>query len=390
MGQSCNFKHRFHMKCRIRISSGKRHRRSGLAPVEMVLLTPFLVFLGALMVNFGDAASWKIKSHSNSHYAATQSQAFRQSSYVYDRARNPLPASWPDPARLSYGGGPTISQLDSQYWNQALQEYSEALMGNPLQDPYPQVDGWSKDVPPPLSGNFTNVDRRMFAERGAHRGTAHRRKRFPIAAILNQSEFNVNHSMEFLSGDWNFGDIGPSWNSDRRVDELYDVEPDELSYLGGLLQGLQNVHQQGLRNDFTNNQSLMVPDNLSGGTQHAYDVMDNDTEFRYYSRGGSPPNFHRHPSGCELEWIDYGYLPAMRGQPPSTEFERYLRRIHLIPRSLGRAWIGLYNNEIDRQKPRPPNYPGAPPYPRGKHWTELEQEVQKLQQYLSNLQGLGY
>jgi hypothetical protein len=365
-----------------------RQRRSGLAPVEMVLLTPLLACLGALMVNFGDAASWKIKSQSNAHYAATQSQAFRASSF--DSNRNPRPPSWIPPATRSTGPGEIIQQLESQQWNQERQEYTVALMGNPIQAPYGDIDGWSKDVPPPRASNFTDVSRRMFADRGAHRGNAGIRKRFPIAAILNQSQFDLNNSMEMLSGDWDFGDIGPGRNDARRVEDLYDLNWDELPDVDRLRQGFLDGPVAALRNDYANRQNLMVPDNLAGGTQHAYDALDDDNEFPYYRRGGGSPNFHQHPSGCFLEWFEYGMLPANRGQAPANPFEQYLRRIHRVPRQMGNAWISLYSAEIARQKPRPPDYPGAPPYPRGKHWTELEDEVDKLRKYLENLQGLGY
>lgn len=364
------------------------------------MLTPFLVFLGALMVNFGDAASWKIKSHSNAHYEATQTQSFR-SRPNYDPNRNPRPSSWRAPATFSNRDGSSISQLDNQYWNQELQEYSVALMGDPLQDPYPQVDGWSKDVPPPQSGNVTYVDRQMFADEGAHIGTARIRKRFPIAAILNQSEFNVNHSMELLSGDWNFWDIGPSSNRDRRVDELYDVEPDELPQVDSLLQRLTQGPEAGLAS-YANDSKLKGLASAPGVNppfnEHAYDVLDNDFEYRYYyeirnynPRIPPPTNYHQHPTGRELEWTEYGILPANRGHIPSTDFERYLKQIHRVPRLLGRRWKTLYEAEIAVQKPDPGrNYPGAPPLLRGKHWTDLEKEVENLKQYLSNLQGLGY
>ena len=71
------------------------HRRSGLAPLEMVLLTPFLVLMGALMICFGDAALWKIRAQSSVHYATTQYEPFRVAAFDTTSGFNPRPANWP-------------------------------------------------------------------------------------------------------------------------------------------------------------------------------------------------------------------------------------------------------------------------------------------------------
>ena len=45
-----------------RPSRRARRQARGLATLEMVLCLPFLLFIMALMINFGTAAAWKVRT----------------------------------------------------------------------------------------------------------------------------------------------------------------------------------------------------------------------------------------------------------------------------------------------------------------------------------------
>lgn len=100
MGQQ-SLKHR-----RTPIGLVLRYRRSGLAPLELVLALPVLLFVSALMVNFGMVATWRVRGE-----IVSRDAAWRARSPGRGRFELPSPA-WPTDAGSGTRGGPQIGDLD--------------------------------------------------------------------------------------------------------------------------------------------------------------------------------------------------------------------------------------------------------------------------------------
>ena len=93
------------------MSSSSLHlrKRRGLAPVELVLWLPILLFVAALMVNFGTSATWRLRGKVVARDAAWRVRWPRTG------ANEPRPEDWvwPKPARMEVREGAPITQLEN-------------------------------------------------------------------------------------------------------------------------------------------------------------------------------------------------------------------------------------------------------------------------------------
>jgi len=79
-------------------------RARGLAMLEMVLALPILVMIMALMINFGNFASWKLRADTASRHGAWATRP----------PRSPLALTYPRPSYWPQWGGPNGEASDSQ------------------------------------------------------------------------------------------------------------------------------------------------------------------------------------------------------------------------------------------------------------------------------------
>ena len=71
--------------------------RAGLAPLELVLVLPILLFVMALMMNLGTGGAWKLRTQINARHAAWRSLEQRTGN------NDPHPGNWPSDATLDSG-----------------------------------------------------------------------------------------------------------------------------------------------------------------------------------------------------------------------------------------------------------------------------------------------
>ena len=83
-------------------------KRSGLAPLELVLALPLLLMVMALMVGIGVAATWKVRAQVTARNAAWSHRWPRSG------GANPRPVEWPAPARLGVRDDAPIALGDQQ------------------------------------------------------------------------------------------------------------------------------------------------------------------------------------------------------------------------------------------------------------------------------------
>jgi hypothetical protein len=354
-----------------------KHRRGGFAPMELVLLAPFLVFMAALMIDFADASLFKIRAQGNVHYAATQTEPFRASSFALGNQQlNPQPQSWPTAGTIGSNNTQALQTVDN-YWNQPGFPDSDALQGNSgsgrittLTNHYEQ----RTDV-----GNSFMVDRDFQLEEGMREGRVTIQRTYPMLQTIlpNNGRYSIDHDYEFLEGDWNYGNVGLQRNSPTnngsirteqwRANDLYHIHPTEMPQLFGYWSDFMTAFN-ALR-ALSNNRDTSVPnaDDL--------DALDADVEWTWY-RPGWPRNFHVDPNRvCEIDLEDY---------LASGEYSAYLRRVRLVPKEMCRAWQGVYGRELSERQD--PNY--VPMGPLSDQ--QLQDKLDQLDVFEQGLRNKGY
>lgn len=332
--------------------------------LELVLYLPIMLFVMALMVNFGTIAAWKIRSQTNTRYAGWRT--------LHDRTGNhdPNPENWPQPASLSSSGGDQLDDVDG-VWN------GNAALTTPV------VRG------PALGGNggaAIVVPGRFDMEANVRTGNSRVRRRLPMlpGILANGGEYGFNQQHEILDHRWDYrhlampnnpydrsGDPGDGGNAARRAKRWYRIDPPFLPELATDLQNLAAADQRLKSNP----------------TKLNLDPLDRDGEFYFYHlrrRYGfagtnipspipednrvSVPDFH--PGARRDCTVD-------RVRMQTGVVDPLVRRIERLPGSMGRRFEALYESEIRRLQQMTP--------PPQAEIAALQQKLNQVQQFLDSL-----
>jgi len=153
-------------------------RRRGLAPLEFVLVLPLMMFIMALMINFGAIASWKVRGLSVARNAAWANRAPRTDAYFW------RPESWP--ASADYGAAETPAAVP---------------LGSPWIDEYD-----------PRNIFIGAAEAPMFFQ-----GRAHLARRHPMRPPGLSGRYDLTARTELLDDNWDFQRMGLRWNEDLRI-----------------------------------------------------------------------------------------------------------------------------------------------------------------------------
>lgn len=238
-----------------RKSEHRKHRRSGLAPLEMVLSLPILLFVMGLMVVFGAAGAWKVRAHTNSRYAVWRTLDLRTG------GNDGNPTGWPQ-------------QGTSLFQQQAS---PTPLTDEPFLD-HPVVRG--PQLNEPNEGKFLEVILdTLEMQDGLNKGFARIQRDFVLLKNMppRQIDFSRDHLI-FGESRWTHMDMNIG-NDRRRILTTYDLvfeeyDPDAAAeyqqaaaIVTGIYQGLQPLR-----------------------------VIDRDEELADWF--GSYINFHPRPQRC--------------------------------------------------------------------------------------------
>lgn len=357
------------------------NRRTGLAPLEMVLALPLLLFVTALIVNFADSARWKIRAQANVNYASTRSLGFRSGN------ADPNPVSWPPPATLS--GGRTANNYNinstNPYWDQIPDINHTILLQPHTAIPYRPPHYYGQQIVVQRGTNPNDPELEMHE--GVNRGNARITRRYAQAWKLmpKRGRYEYNLSRQILDADWNFADMAYWSNTDRRARLWYRIEPNDVA-------PVENrtvvAAQTKLKNEFSDPERRIYHTRIT--------PLDYDYEFCIYSHYSIIPNFHPAPYvnrnavyktpgffGFPMYMLPFDMWPENYGfAHPSNgkvihvgPFRNYLRQIQRLPGVMAQRFISLYRNEIERQKK------GKIPPPGGEPWNVLQQKVEQLQNF---------
>jgi hypothetical protein len=176
------------------------HRRCGLAPLELVLSLPIMLFVMALIVNIGAVGAWKVREQTNARHASWRTMHLRTGD------ANPNPPLWPpDAATLRGAGGPDV-QDPQAVWNG-----EPSLTAAPVRGP---------QIQPPFAGEPLRVNTLLEFRGDVHDGRAPLERRIPMLRGLlpNNGRYQMEIPHNVLDGNWEFHDLGYSDNADLVCD----------------------------------------------------------------------------------------------------------------------------------------------------------------------------
>lgn len=278
------------------------HPRAGLAPLELTLVLPTLLCLMALMINFGVAGAWKVRTQVAARYAGWGTVAERTGQ------SNPPPDNWPPNALWEEINGTNLSELD-QLWNSQTDLLAAAVRGPALTSPLQQVP-----VP---------VKRRLEMDDEVQRGHAVLDRPLPLLrGATTTGRFGYDLTQDLFDNRWQFYTMGFADNEDLRTDLWYAISHTELSVLD---------HDIGRQWDLLQRASQELRNNPRKCSLYA---LDRDREFQTYY--GSAPDFYPRVRGCTMDVGDVSTrlvfplvqeieaLPLTISQRFATMYDRWL------------------------------------------------------------------
>ncbi len=202
--------------------------RAGLAPLELVLGLPIMLFVMGLMIVFGNAASWKVRTLTNAR------QAVWRAIPPGTGNNDPNPLGWPESAEMR-------------------------LQGNPpdiiATDPYAEfqiVRGPSVTVPDTDHSLPIRVQI-MDMTAGTMQGLAGIERGFPMLGEIPPRQFDFERRLDVLGGTrWQFWSMRIRSNVTRRVPFLFDFNlgqwlPDEtMRYTQAAMNIVENPDKPAL------------------------------------------------------------------------------------------------------------------------------------------------
>lgn len=320
----------------VTLSSTVRPGRRGLAPLELVLSLPLMLFVMSLIVNFGTVAAWKVRSQTAVRYAAWRSLNGRTGQL------DPNPAAVPPSATLSSSGTTALSNPDA-VWNSTAALTTPSVRGPAITDPQ--------------SGQTIQVVRQLEATSGMHNGSARLDLHLPLlrGILSTDGSYSFNLDQPLLDHRWEYHDLGYGDNRSRRAKLWYQLDPQNLPSL-----------QQGYA------LLLQAQSRLQANPSAAdLDPLDRDDEYIMYT--GSAPDFHPRVNGCEndLAVVRASLIDGRGG---------LIDRVTRLPGTMARAFLGLYRSQLQQLEALDPQPPGAAAL-----IAELEEKIEQLQQFLGSL-----
>ncbi|NQV23378.1 MAG: hypothetical protein HQ518_03330 [Rhodopirellula sp.] len=209
--------------------------RAGLAPLELTLSLPIMLFVMGLMIIVGTTASWKVRTVTNSR------QAIWRTIDPRDGEEDPNSRGWPATARMEAESGSTPIDDDPNAEH-------EVVRGQPLSAP---------------TGEQLGVRESLFdMQAGLTNGVAEIVRPFPVMGNMPPRQIHLLREHPLMSGDWQFREMGLTSNSQRRILFLYPAD-----YERALSSQVQRYHTAAL---------AIVQNPLNP----ILEILDNDDELR--------------------------------------------------------------------------------------------------------------
>ncbi|MBI5757189.1 MAG: hypothetical protein HZA46_01575 [Planctomycetales bacterium] len=261
------------MRCRRpqqhRRQPSRRKDRSGLAPLELVLSLPLLLFVMALMVNFTVMASWKVRG-----LTAARQSIFRDRMF-WSAGGDPNSPNWPSNAAMRTGT-PNPALLSSNTVN--AWELNPKIIQDFVQAPFVTVNG--------NAGPYIQIleHRSLYMVDGLRQGESELTRNLPMLPRLNgyQNGYHMQPNHPLLDNRWQFGNINLRDNHSRRLLDWYnfDDRPDWSSQRSQYLAADAAIQGYSRQNDLL--------------------LLDRDPELAAFD-GNPRHDFYPRVRGCDID-----------------------------------------------------------------------------------------
>lgn len=346
-------------------------RRRGLAPLELVMALPIMLFAMALMVNIGTVGAWKVREQANVRNAAWRSFHLRSGNV------SPNPPMWPTNAQISDGSGADAADTD-QIWNTHPDLTTPSTRGDVVAEP--------------TQGMSFVVNRMLDIDVDVHDGRAPLERQIPMlrGILPNNGRYNLDLQQNVLDGNWEYHNLrradnqGFSRNLDRRAKVMYEIDPNDFPSSAAL----EAIAQRSLA-------EIWNPANYTGtASWEALAPLDVDGDLDRLSRlpprsdTGRPPS----PDGTTYEPVGGApdlypgrrVIQACLADPSALRTNRrftdYMEQIQRLPGSVARTFRQWHQDRLDYLQGLDPPLDGS-----DAEITQLEDEIDLLNQFIGAL-----
>lgn len=322
-----------------------------MAPLELVLSLPILLMVMALMMVFGTAGAWKVRTMANSREAAFRALRPRTG----DRDDNPQ--GWPKNAEMNFReAGPSLMPTDP------FAEHT-CVRGPVLSD------GGSGQY---LLVNTQHLDMQF----GIHHGHSRIERDFPMFTKMPPGKIDFPRETVIVDGTlWQYPSMGIGSNVTRRIIVTYDFQLQQraASQCAEYNRAAMAIVQNPRKDDLTP---------LEGGDPEIRQMFgETSPDFVgrrpmnvEYRRTTIPQVSSRVPNYCQTE-------PGIVRVDKVEDYKRIIER--LIPREMSDYYIGKYQQRINQLESMMPQPPGA-----AAEIEKLKKWVEQIQQYKGSLPPL--
>lgn len=324
------------------ISNTKRFaiNRKGLAPLEMVLCAPLLMFIMALMMMIGNAGAWKVRS------LATSREAIWTTLGAYNGSDNEHPIGWPQDAPL------------------LIQDATPSIFDTDLFSTHTVVRGpaLTADLVSGGTASLSVITPTLDIRDGITKGHTHLRRPYPVFSSQYTRGINFPRDHLIFGGSrWSIRDMG-IWNDSRRILSTYELELE--SYDPGAFSEFQNA---SLRTTAVYNEPGLFP-------------LDRDSELAAWFGGFHSWAIDFHPTPCgqcencpqttqELSLVVQNLADRIHGKNgPAGAAETMATRFRQ-----------MYQEQLDLLNAQDPP-------PTGGNVTQLEELIEQLTNFINSLQ----
>ena len=215
--------------------------RRGLAMLELTLALPILLFIMALIINYGTIAAWKVREHSVARLAVWQSRWPRSGS------TDPRPLYWPAAASMETSDQGTVAGMD------------DSRVDLPV----------ARGVLPQANVNSDVLD----PTRGLHEGSADLTRKYALLGTMGS--YTIKAQTWLIDNKWQYQQMGLCDNRNRRIPVLYALSKAPPPLVSAFVQSVMAILQAPFLEQLR--------------------PLDNDPDFIYYNTlfgWGGPPNFY--------------------------------------------------------------------------------------------------
>jgi hypothetical protein len=315
-------------------------QRHGLAMLELTLVAPLLLFVMALIINFGTFAAWKVRAEANARNKVWVDVAarFRDPQLNYSL---PIPQNW-----AVFGASLTITRSGA-----LLTELDDPRLVMPVvRGPLPQQFNTSvnSDLLDPATGFET--------------GNAYLDRRYPL--MTNWPVYHLEGHNSVMYKGWEFWQMGLSGNIQRRL-----VSPPQPPGLYISPSASDDSFQQAMQGA----ESAVLAEQATGDLA----ALQNDPEWIMYM--GSANNFYPQlPIACTTD------ENAMKKLVNQTLISTRTGQIPRLPRVLKNAYIAMYQTalaELNAELNTVPPPPAATLAAIQAQISQVQQELAAVKQF---------